>query len=62
MDNKRKRADLVDREVRYDVTPHGIASNLLMQHGDRLLVVRNNQRSHSDLLVFDGTGHLESKR
>ena len=56
MDNKKKRADLVDREVRYDVTPHGIASNLLMRHGDRLLVVRNDQRSHSDLLVVDETG------
>lgn len=55
MDNKKKN-DLVDREVRYDVTPHGIASNLLMQHGDRLLVVRSNQRSHSDLFVVDETG------
>ena len=54
--NKKKRADLVDREVRYDVTPHGIAINLLMQHGNRLLVVRSNQRSHSDLLVVDETG------
>ena len=59
MDNRKKRTkrtDLVDREVRYDVTPHGIAINLLMQHGDRLLVVRSNQRSHSDLLVVDDTG------
>ena len=55
MDNK-KRAALVDREVRYDVTPHGTAINLLMQHGNRLLVVRSSQGSPSDLLVVDGTG------
>lgn len=55
MDNK-KRVALVDREVRYDVTPHGIAINLLMQHGNRLLVVRSSEGSHSDLLVVDETG------
>ena len=54
--DKKKRAAVVDREVRYDVTPHGIAVNLLMQHGDRLLVVRSSQGSHSDLLVVDETG------
>lgn len=54
--SKEKRAHLVDREAHYDVTPHGIATNLLLQHGERLLVVRNDQRSHSDLLVVDDTG------
>ena len=53
---KKRRTDLVDREAHYDVTPHGIATNLLLQHGDRLLVVRNDQRSRSDLLVVDDTG------
>ena len=52
----RKKADLLDREARFDVTPHGIAMNLLMQHGDRLLVVRSSQGSHSDLFVVDKTG------
>ncbi|MDE0234087.1 MAG: hypothetical protein OXM62_03695 [bacterium] len=54
--SKKKHIDPVDREAHYDVTPHGIAINLLLQHGARLLVVRNDQRSHSDLLVVDDTG------
>lgn len=46
----------VDRERHRDCSPEGIATNLLLQHGDRLLVVRNRQQSLSDLYVVDDTG------
>ena len=53
---KKKRTAVLDREAHYDVTPHGTATYLLLSHGARLLVVRNEQRSLSDLYVVDETG------
>ncbi len=53
---KGRHAETLDREALYDVTPHGNASYLLMQYGRQLLVVRNEQLSHSDLYVLDDTG------
>ncbi len=53
---KKKHTAVLDREAHYDVTSHGTATHLLLQHGARLLVVRNEQRSLSDLYVVDETG------
>ena len=36
--------------------PRALPTNLLLQHGGRLLVVRNRQQSLSDLYVLDDTG------
>ena len=53
---RQEAAEVLAREIHYDVTPHGNATYLLMQHGDRLLVVADEQQSRSDLYVLNDGG------